>query len=54
MTSLIVLLRGHHVYKDVWIPIIGDDLFTSKQEEHNENDRNAVAVIQDFMQMQEL
>ena len=38
-------IRGDHVYKDVWIHIIGDDSLTCEQEERNENDKNAVAII---------
>ena len=41
------LSRGDHVYKDVWIPIIGDDLLTCEREEHNANDKNAVAIMWD-------
>ena len=33
------------------IPSIGDDLLTCVQEERNENDKNVVAVIWNFMQM---
>ena len=43
-----------HVYKDAWIPVIRDDSLTSEQEEHNENDKNAVAIMWDLMEMQEL
>ena len=39
--------RGYRVYKDVWIPIIGDDSLTCEREEHNENDKTAVAIIWD-------
>ena len=45
---------GYHVYKDVQIPIIDNDSLTCEQEEHNENDNNAVAITWDFMEMQEL
>ena len=38
-------IRGYHVYKDVWIQIIGDDSLTCEQEQRNENDKNAVAII---------
>ena len=38
-------IRGYHVYKDVWIHIIGDDSLTCEQEQRNENDKNAVAII---------
>ena len=39
--------RGYHVYKDVWISIIGDDSLTCEREEHNENDKSAVAIVWD-------
>ena len=38
------LSRGYHVYKDVWILIIRDDLLTCERE-HNDNNR--VAIIWD-------
>ena len=44
-------IRGYHVYKDVWIQIIGDDSLTCEQEQRNENDKNAVAIIWNFMEM---
>ena len=31
----------------MWISIIGDDSLTREREEHNENGKNAVAVISD-------
>ena len=31
----------------MWISIAGDDALTCKREEHNENDKNAVAIIWD-------
>ena len=40
-----MFIRGYHVYKDVWIHIIGDDSLTCEQEQRNENDKNAVAII---------
>ena len=36
--------RGYHVYKDMWISIIGDDALTCEQEEHNEDDKNDVGM----------
>ena len=29
----------------MWISVIGDDVLTCEREEHNENDKNAVAII---------
>ena len=31
----------------MWISIIGDDSLNCEREEHNENDKNAVAIIWD-------
>ena len=42
--SLESVVRGHHVYKRVWTPFIGEQL-TLKHEEDNANDWRAVAVI---------
>ena len=38
------VVRGFHVYKDVWVPILHEVLQT-KQEFDNEEDRYAVAVF---------
>ena len=35
-------IRGYHVYKDIWVPIIGEVLFC-EQEPGNEEDRFAVS-----------
>ena len=32
------VIRGYHVYKDIWVPIIGEILFC-EQEPGNEEDR---------------
>ena len=37
---------GHHVYKRIWTPHVGEQL-RLKHEENNENDRRAVAVLKD-------
>ena len=37
-------VRGHHVYKDVWSPVIGDELLV-QVEEHNTFDEFAMAVM---------
>ena len=39
--------REYHAYKDVWLPIVGDELLICEQEETNEYDRNAVSIIFD-------
>ena len=35
------VIRGHHVYKHVWTPIVGEVLHV-EQEAHNPEDRFAV------------
>ena len=44
--------RVYHIYKVVWFLFIGDDSLPCEQEEHNENDKNA--VIWYFMEMHKL
>ena len=38
------VVRGHHVYKAVWAPLLGEQLETERELD-NEHDRFAVAVI---------
>ena len=40
------VVRGHHVYKVVWTPVIGE-LLPLRAEDNNEHDAHAVAVIKD-------
>jgi len=40
------VVRGHHVYKSVWTPFVGEILDT-KREAVNSHDRRAVAVVRD-------
>ena len=40
------IVRGHHVYKRVWTPHLGEQL-RIQREENNENDPRAVAVMKD-------
>ena len=40
------VVRGHHVYKCVWTPRIGEQL-QCKHEENNSNDVRAVAIAKD-------
>ena len=40
------VVKGHHIYKFVWTPVIGEELQT-KLEQNNEHDRHAVAVMRD-------
>ena len=37
-------IRGHHVYKNVWTPTLGDEL-ECRREGDNDFDRYAVAVL---------
>ena len=38
------VIRGYHVYKDVWDPYPGDS-FTTKHEQNNQHDKYTVAVL---------
>ena len=38
------VVRGHHIYKSIWTPFIGEVL-RAETEEGNEEDRYAVAVL---------
>ena len=40
-------IRGHHVYKDVWVPRTGQNLIckTDTREEAMEYDKNAIGVF---------
>ena len=38
------LIRGFHVYKGIWTPVL-DELLNTQIEEDNEHDKHAVAVI---------
>ena len=40
----ISIVRGHHVYKEIWKPVIGEDLMRER-EQSNSVDPYAVAVI---------
>jgi len=37
-------IRGHHIYKEIWTPVIGEEL-TCAIEDGNEWDPYAVAII---------
>ena len=39
-------IRGYHIYKDVWVAVIGEDL-SCEREPLNHVDRYAVAVLKD-------
>ena len=40
-------IRGHHIYKDVWVPLIGQELIckADNREEAKEYDKNAIGVF---------
>ena len=40
------VVRGHHVYKAIWTPVIGEELEV-KTDEDNNHDQHAVAVVRD-------
>ena len=40
------MVRSHHVYKKVWLPVIGEQLVLEK-EPANPRDEGAVALIKD-------
>ena len=40
------VVRGHHVYKTVWTPSVGETL-TVKAEDGNNHDKHAVAVMKE-------
>ena len=40
------VVRGHHVYKSVWTPFLGEELVL-EAEDGNEHDQHAVAVMKD-------
>ena len=39
------VVRGHHIYKEVWSPVVGE-LLPVLQETINVHDRRSVAVFQ--------
>ena len=40
------VIRGHHVYKSVWHPVLGEQLYLER-ENSNRHDRHAVSVMKD-------
>ena len=42
------VVRGHHIYKDIWTPYVGEQLFV-QTEDKNEHDTHAVAIIRTTM-----
>ena len=44
--KIVSAIRGHHVYKDIWNPVIGEVL-VCKREEENNHDLFAIAQLSD-------
>ena len=40
------VVKGHHVYKAVWAPFLGEEL-SVQPEDHNDHDEHAIAVTRD-------
>ena len=40
-------IRGHHIYKDIWVPLIGQELICKRdsRDEALEYDINAIGVF---------
>ena len=47
------VVRGHHIYKNVWTPFVGEVLHV-EQEAHNPEDCFAVAVLMFLVRYREL
>ena len=45
--SLDGVIRGHHIYKSVWTPFIGEGLVLKREEPENIHDRYSVCVVKD-------
>ena len=45
--SVEAMVRGYHVYKDIWTAVHGEELLTCVREAGNRVDAFAVAVIKD-------
>ena len=41
-----MVIRGHHIYKEIWTPVI-NEILSCSQEHGNSEDRFAVSVIKD-------
>ena len=44
--ELTSFIRGHHIYKDVWTPVVGETLLL-RREPSNVKDDQAIAVVKD-------
>ena len=39
------VIRGHHIYKDIWTPFVGEILHVEQEARNLEEDRFAVAIV---------
>ena len=44
--EILSIMRGHHIYKVLWTPVIGEEL-TVTPEENNNHDHHATVVMKD-------
>ena len=40
------VITGHHVYKDIWVPIMNEEL-VCEREPQNSHDQNAIKILKD-------
>ena len=43
--SFVSVIRGHHIYKSVWTPFLGEGLTIQREEPRNRHDRFSVCVM---------
>ena len=47
VTILVSCIRGFHVYKDVWNPVVGETLNAEREKKPNPIDKYAVSLMKD-------
>ena len=47
-TSSVVIVRGHHVYKNVWTPSIGERLQLRRQDDYDDHAVNVAREGRDY------
>ena len=45
-STLESVIRGHHIYKQIWWPLLGE-ILTLEREEDNNRDKFAVCLLKD-------
>ena len=45
--SFVSVIHGHHIYKSVWTPFVGEGLTIQREEPRNRHDRLSVCVMKD-------